>query len=100
MRARESSDDGLEQFGCTLTPCGIELPPNLSVEQWLTAFRKVGKQHSTATPALLSASNSAKALASAAAVGPSTALRTWGRSRMTVLTGPSRSTRTLTARPG
>src|SRR5919201_1781907 len=52
--------------------------------------------HSTATRASASASNARKASASAAAVGPSTALRTSGRSRTTVVTGPDVSTRTLT----
>src|SRR5919108_3304286 len=52
--------------------------------------------HSTATRASASASKARKASASAAAVGPSTALRTSGRSRMTVVTVPARSTRTLT----
>src|SRR5688572_9700072 len=52
--------------------------------------------HSTATRAVSSASKARNASASAAAVGPSTALRTSGRSRMTVVTTPARSTRTLT----
>src|SRR5262245_31049535 len=51
---------------------------------------------STATRASASASNARKASASAAAPGPSTALRASGRSRMTVVTGPARSTRTAT----
>src|SRR5882724_5034993 len=53
---------------------------------------------STATAASGSASKSANASVSAAAVGPSTALRTPGRSRMTVVTGPDRSTRTAIGR--
>src|SRR5438874_217693 len=66
------------------------------------AFRSAPAQnvppapHSTATRAAASASNARKASASAAAVGPSTALRTSGRSRTTVVTGPDFSTRTLT----
>src|SRR5215467_12377755 len=48
----------------------------------------------TATEASSSASKSRNASASAAAVGASTALRTSGRSRITVVTGPDRSTRT------
>lgn len=49
---------------------------------------------STATRADSSASNSLKAAASSAAVGPSTALRTSGRDSTTVVTCPRRSTRT------
>jgi hypothetical protein len=48
MRARGSSDDVFEQLGCTLTPCGIELPPDLTFEEWLTALREQGKQRDTA----------------------------------------------------
>ena len=65
-----------------------------------TAFRSAPAQNvppapnSTATDASGSASKPANASASAAAVGPSTALRTSGRFRMTVVTGPLRSTRT------
>jgi hypothetical protein len=44
MRARGSSDEVLEQLGCRHTPCGLEIPPGLSFEQWLTAFRELGKQ--------------------------------------------------------
>src|SRR5690606_34848968 len=50
---------------------------------------------STATRASSSASKSCRAAARASAVGRSTALRTCGRSMMTVVTGPLRSTRTL-----
>lgn len=50
--------------------------------------------HSTAARASGSDSNSRKAVASSAAVGPSTALRTPGRDRTTVVTGPLRSLRT------
>ena len=52
---------------------------------------------STATAASSSASKSRKASARAAAVGPSTALRASGRSMVTVVTGPSRSTSTFIA---
>src|SRR4030095_1592910 len=70
-----------------------------------TAFRSAPAQnvppapHSTATRASASASNWRKASASAAAVGPSTALRASGRSRTIVVTGPARSVRMLTAEP-
>jgi hypothetical protein len=50
---------------------------------------------STATAAPGSASKVRKASASAAAVGPSTALRRSGRSMVTTVTGPSRSTITV-----
>src|SRR5881394_3143754 len=66
------------------------------------AFRSAPAQkvplapHSTAMRASVSSSNARKAAASAAAVGPSTALRTSGRSRTTVVTAPAFSTRTLT----
>ncbi len=53
---------------------------------------------STATRESGSASNSRKASASDAAVGPSTALRRSGRSNTTVQMAPTRSTRTLTRR--
>ena len=56
--------------------------------------------NSTATDASGSASKSSNAVTSAAAVGPSTALRTSGRFRMTVVTGPRRSTRTALPRSG
>src|SRR5690242_10668330 len=48
----------------------------------------------TATDAESSVSNSSNAATSAAAVGPSTALRACGRCRMTVVTAPLRSVRT------
>src|SRR5579863_3661180 len=51
-----------------------------------------------ATLAVSSASNARKASARAAAVGPSTALRTSGRSMVTVVTGPSWSTRMVIGR--
>src|ERR1017187_5082244 len=51
--------------------------------------------HSTATRASGSASKSANAATSTAAVGPSTALRTSGRSRTMVVTRPAWSTRTV-----
>ncbi len=53
--------------------------------------------HSTATDWVSSASKARKAAASAAAVGPSTALRACGRWSTTVVTGPSVSTRTAGA---
>src|SRR6185437_3851246 len=55
--------------------------------------------HNTATLAESSASNARKAAARLEAVGPSTALRTSGRSRMTVHTGPLRSVRTVMPGP-
>src|SRR5688572_30724834 len=55
--------------------------------------------HRTATRWTPSASNDSKAETSAAAVGPSTALRRAGRSRTTVVTGPAISTRTVMALP-
>src|SRR6266516_7979247 len=64
------------------------------------AFRSAPAQkvppvpNSTATCAPGSASKARKASARAVAVGPSTALRRSGRSRMTVVTGPSCATRT------
>src|SRR6516164_617104 len=69
-----------------------------------TALRSAPAQNvppapqSTATCADSSASKSRNASARAAAVGPSTAFRASGRSRMTVVTGPDRSARTLMAR--
>src|SRR3712207_1174236 len=54
---------------------------------------------SPATRADSSASNSSNAASSAAAVGPSTALRTSGRSIVTTVTGPVRDTRTVSIRP-
>ena len=51
----------------------------------------------TAADASSSASKARKASASAAAVGPSTALRRSGRDSTTVVTGPARSTRTALA---
>ncbi len=51
--------------------------------------------YSTATAWLSSASNARKASARARAVGPSTALRACGRSRITVVTAPERSERTV-----
>src|SRR5690606_15645934 len=51
--------------------------------------------HSTATRASASASKLRKASASASAVDRSTALRTSGRDRMTVVTGGTASMRTL-----
>jgi hypothetical protein len=65
------------------------------------AFRSAPAQNappapvSTATAAFWSASKARKAPASAAAVGPSTALRRSGRSIVTTVTGPSRSTSTV-----
>src|SRR5688500_13485835 len=50
--------------------------------------------HNTAAAADGSASNARNASASCAAVAPSTALRRSGRPRITVVTGPARSTRT------
>jgi hypothetical protein len=65
-----------------------------------TAFRFAPAQnapsapHSTPTDASSSASKARKASDSASAVGRSTALRTSGASRITVVTGPARSTAT------
>ncbi len=54
--------------------------------------------YSTATLASSSASNARNASTSASAVARSTAFRASGRSRITVVTGPSRSMRTLMRR--
>src|SRR5262249_20307057 len=66
-----------------------------------TPFRSAPAQNvppapvSTATGEESSASKRRKASASAAAVGPSTAFRTAGRSMVTIVTAPSRSQRTV-----
>ena len=68
------------------------------------AFRSAPAQnvppapHSTATRARRRPRTRGRPPPARAAVGPSTALRASGRSRTTVVTGPARSTRTLTTR--
>ncbi|SKV71747.1 Uncharacterised protein [Mycobacteroides abscessus subsp. abscessus] len=77
-------------------PCGCSsLPRSVPIALRSAPAQKVPlSPHSTATDASGSASNSVNAASSAAAVGPSTALRACGRLRMTVVTGPAFSTRT------
>jgi hypothetical protein len=47
MRARGSSDDVLQRLGCTVTAVGLELPPNLSYEEWLAVACELGKEQGT-----------------------------------------------------
>jgi hypothetical protein len=47
MRARGSSDDVLQQLGCTETACGLLLPSDLTLEDWAAVGRALGRQQRT-----------------------------------------------------